>query len=35
MATQRILPIADLKDDGVPYFAMVLVHRRGEAWRNP
>ncbi|MCC7045147.1 MAG: precorrin-2 C(20)-methyltransferase [Alphaproteobacteria bacterium] len=35
MASQRIVPIADLKDDDVPYFAMVLVHRRGDAWRNP
>lgn len=35
MASQRIVPIAELKDDDVPYFAMVLVHRRGDAWRNP
>jgi precorrin-2/cobalt-factor-2 C20-methyltransferase len=35
MASQRIAPIAELEDDAVPYFAMVLVHRRGDAWRNP
>jgi precorrin-2/cobalt-factor-2 C20-methyltransferase len=35
MTSQRIVPIAELKDDAVPYFAMVLVHRRGDAWRNP
>jgi precorrin-2/cobalt-factor-2 C20-methyltransferase len=35
MASQRILALRDLRDDAVPYFAMVLVHRRGEAWRNP
>lgn len=35
MASQRIVPIGTLADGMVPYFAMVLVHRRGEAWRNP
>jgi precorrin-2/cobalt-factor-2 C20-methyltransferase len=35
MASQRIAPIGTLADGMVPYFAMVLVHRRGEAWRNP
>jgi precorrin-2/cobalt-factor-2 C20-methyltransferase len=35
MATQRILTLDQVRDDAVPYFAMVLVHRRGEAWRNP
>jgi precorrin-2/cobalt-factor-2 C20-methyltransferase len=35
MASERILSFADVEDEAVPYFAMVLVHRRGEAWRNP
>lgn len=35
MATQRILTLDQVRDDAVPYFAMVLVHRRGAAWRNP
>ncbi|MCK6453429.1 MAG: precorrin-2 C(20)-methyltransferase [Alphaproteobacteria bacterium] len=35
MANQRILALEDVRDEEVPYFAMVLVHRRGAAWRNP
>lgn len=35
MANQRILALEDVRDGEVPYFAMVLVHRRGAAWRNP
>jgi precorrin-2/cobalt-factor-2 C20-methyltransferase len=35
MTTQRVLGLDQVRDDAVPYFAMVLVHRRGEAWRNP
>lgn len=30
---QRIRPFADAVADGGPYFSMVLVHKRGEAWR--
>jgi len=33
MASQRVLPLAETDDGGAPYFSMVLVHRRGEAWR--
>ena len=32
MDTQRILPLDSLGDDEAPYFSMILVHRRGEAW---
>ena len=31
-ARQRACPLAELSDDSAPYFSMVLVHRRGEAW---
>jgi len=30
---QRILPLAEVSGDAAPYFSMVLVHSRGEAWR--
>ena len=32
MASQRVLPLASLPEDAAPYFSMILVHRRGEAW---
>jgi len=32
MAEQRILPLAELEAESAPYFSMILVHRRGEAW---
>lgn len=32
MATQRILPLEAVDPAAVPYFSMILVHRRGEAW---
>jgi precorrin-2/cobalt-factor-2 C20-methyltransferase len=32
MASQRILPLAEVDPSQVPYFSMILVHRRGEAW---
>jgi precorrin-2/cobalt-factor-2 C20-methyltransferase len=35
MASQRILPLDAVAGDGVPYFSMILVHRRGEAWSCP
>ncbi len=25
-------PVVALAEDGVPYFSMILVHKRGEAW---
>jgi len=33
MANQKSLPLADLGEAKAPYFSMVLVHSRGEAWR--
>ena len=33
MDTQLVLPIDQVAPDTVPYFSMVLVHRRGAAWR--
>ncbi len=32
MASQRILPLDEVPEEDVPYFSMILVHRRGEAW---
>lgn len=32
MASERVLPLAEVNPDTVPYFSMILVHRRGEAW---
>lgn len=33
LAQQRVLPLAEVKADEAPYFSMLLVHRRGEAWK--
>lgn len=33
LAGQRILPLAEIATGEAPYFSLVLVHRRGEAWR--
>lgn len=33
MDNQRILPLDQVDPETVPYFSMVLVHTRGEAWR--
>ena len=33
MATQRGLKLAEVDGDRVPYFSMVLVHGRGQAWQ--
>lgn len=30
---ERILPIGEVEEGEAPYFSMVLVHHRGEAWR--
>lgn len=32
MATQKVLPLAEVPLTEVPYFSMILVHQRGEAW---
>jgi precorrin-2/cobalt-factor-2 C20-methyltransferase len=33
MDAQRILPLSEVADGNVPYFSMILLHARGEAWR--
>ena len=33
MENQRVLPFAEAAQGKAPYFSLVLVHRRGEAWR--
>ncbi len=33
MSSQRILALDEVDGHAAPYFSMVLVHRRGEAWR--
>jgi len=33
MASQRILPLDRVDPAQVPYFSMILLHARGEAWR--
>ena len=33
MASQKILPLAAVGAEAAPYFSMILVHKRGEAWR--
>ncbi|MGB0632687.1 MAG: precorrin-2 C(20)-methyltransferase [Alphaproteobacteria bacterium] len=33
MAEQRIVKLADVGDDDAPYFSMILVHKRDEAWK--
>ena len=32
MGEQRILPLAEMEEETAPYFSMILLHRRGEAW---
>jgi precorrin-2/cobalt-factor-2 C20-methyltransferase len=33
MAAERALPLAEVEGDAAPYFSMILVHRRRDAWR--
>lgn len=33
MADQVVLPFSEIEAARAPYFSMVLIHRRGEAWR--
>ena len=32
MESQRILPLTEVDEGAAPYFSMILVHRRGDAW---
>lgn len=33
MQTERILSLSDVPDDAAPYFSMILIHKRGQAWK--
>jgi precorrin-2/cobalt-factor-2 C20-methyltransferase len=33
LANQRVLPVSEVTVDEAPYFSMLLVHRRGDAWK--
>ncbi len=33
MANEKVYPLCDVEAESVPYFSMVLVHRRGDAWK--
>jgi precorrin-2/cobalt-factor-2 C20-methyltransferase len=33
LANQRVLPLHEVAADSAPYFSMLLVHRRGDAWK--
>jgi precorrin-2/cobalt-factor-2 C20-methyltransferase len=33
MENQRVVLLEDVAEDAAPYFSMILVHRRDEAWR--
>ncbi|HUZ72907.1 MAG TPA: precorrin-2 C(20)-methyltransferase [Stellaceae bacterium] len=33
LAAERVLPLDRVAADAVPYFSMILLHRRGAAWR--
>ncbi len=33
MTSQRVLPLDSVDPAGVPYFSMILVHKKGKAWR--
>jgi precorrin-2/cobalt-factor-2 C20-methyltransferase len=32
MENQRVLPLREVNETNVPYFSMILTHRRGRAW---
>lgn len=33
LGNERVMPLAEVPDDAAPYFSMLLVHKRGAAWR--
>jgi precorrin-2/cobalt-factor-2 C20-methyltransferase len=33
LPSERVLPLQDVPADAAPYFSMLLVHRRGDAWK--
>jgi precorrin-2/cobalt-factor-2 C20-methyltransferase len=32
MENQKVMPLSEVGDAKAPYFSMILVHKRGEAW---
>lgn len=34
MGAQRVVPLRDVDPAAAPYFSMILVHKRGAAWRR-
>ena len=34
MASEKILPLGDVPEDAAPYFSMILLHARGDAWNE-
>ena len=33
MTDQTIKPLTEIAEDRAPYFSLILVHKRGAAWR--
>ena len=33
MANEKILPLREVPADAAPYFSMILIHKRGQAWK--
>ncbi|PHQ66331.1 MAG: precorrin-2 C(20)-methyltransferase [Sneathiella sp.] len=33
MANEKILPLSEVPADAAPYFSMILIHKRGQAWK--
>ena len=33
MQNQKITPLEDVPADAAPYFSMILIHKRGQAWK--
>lgn len=33
MENEKILPLSEVPADAAPYFSMILIHKRGQAWK--
>lgn len=33
MENEKIMALADVPEDAAPYFSMILIHKRGQAWK--
>ncbi|TNE37398.1 MAG: precorrin-2 C(20)-methyltransferase [Alphaproteobacteria bacterium] len=33
MEAEKILPLDEVPEDAAPYFSMILIHKRGQAWK--